>query len=213
MNAVSHCNRPRASSSAMKVRQRRSHVPSSSHRRRRRQQGEGLGYSLGRSRHRAPVLSTQRMPSTTARWVTQGRPPRRLRGKRGSSGSILAHCASVRWTLRLATRATSGQCINAAREKLASTKCWTLAGYETGSSQNGIDRLRFAARGLRCELEHCTTQSHMRREPVMSKVRWIGLDVHAETIAVAVAESGGEVRALRVIPNQAASSAAFGARG
>jgi transposase len=39
----------------------------------------------------------------------------------------------------------------------------------------------------------------------MSKVRWIGLDVHAETIAVAVAESGGEVRALGVIPNQADS--------
>jgi transposase len=39
----------------------------------------------------------------------------------------------------------------------------------------------------------------------MSKVRWIGLDVHAETIAVAVAESDGEVRALGVIPNQADS--------
>jgi transposase len=41
----------------------------------------------------------------------------------------------------------------------------------------------------------------MRKEPVMSKVRWIGLDVHAETIAVAVAEAAGEVRALGVIPN------------
>jgi transposase len=39
----------------------------------------------------------------------------------------------------------------------------------------------------------------------MSKVRWIGLDVHAETIAVAVAESDGKVRALGVIPNQADS--------
>jgi transposase len=36
----------------------------------------------------------------------------------------------------------------------------------------------------------------------MSTVRFIGLDVHAETIAVAVAESGGEVRALGVIPNR-----------
>ena len=51
-------------------------------------------------------------------------------------------------------------------------------------------------------MEHCTTQSHMRREPVMSKVRWIGLDVHADTIAVAVAEPTGEVRALGVIPNR-----------
>ncbi len=29
----------------------------------------------------------------------------------------------------------------------------------------------------------------------MSKLRFVGLDVHAETIAVAVAEVGGEVRA------------------
>jgi transposase len=36
----------------------------------------------------------------------------------------------------------------------------------------------------------------------MSNVRFIGLDVHAETIAVAVAEPGGEVRSLGVIPNR-----------
>lgn len=36
----------------------------------------------------------------------------------------------------------------------------------------------------------------------MSKVRFLGLDVHAETIAVAVAETGGEVRSLGTIPNQ-----------
>src|SRR6266581_7820186 len=46
------------------------------------------------------------------------------------------------------------------------------------------------------------TQSHMRKEPVMSNVRFIGLDVHAETIAVAVAETAGEVRSVGVIPNQ-----------
>ena len=33
--------------------------------------------------------------------------------------------------------------------------------------------------------------------------RFVGLDVHAETIAVAVAERGGAVRALGVIPNRA----------
>lgn len=36
----------------------------------------------------------------------------------------------------------------------------------------------------------------------MSNVRFIGLDVHAETIAVAVAESTGEVRSLGEIPNR-----------
>src|SRR3954449_12456779 len=36
----------------------------------------------------------------------------------------------------------------------------------------------------------------------MSKIRFVGLDVHADTIAVAVAESGGEVRSHGVIPNR-----------
>ena len=36
----------------------------------------------------------------------------------------------------------------------------------------------------------------------MKKVRFIGLDVHAETIAVAAAEPSGEVRSLGIIPNR-----------
>jgi transposase len=36
----------------------------------------------------------------------------------------------------------------------------------------------------------------------MSKVRFLGLDVHADTIAVAVAEPDGEVRPLGIIPNR-----------
>jgi transposase len=39
----------------------------------------------------------------------------------------------------------------------------------------------------------------------MKNVRFVGLDVHAESIAVAVAEPGGEVRSLGVIPNRAES--------
>src|SRR5271169_725031 len=39
----------------------------------------------------------------------------------------------------------------------------------------------------------------------MKNVRFIGLDVHAETIAVAVAEPGGEVHSLGTIPNRAES--------
>ena len=38
---------------------------------------------------------------------------------------------------------------------------------------------------------------------MQKKVRFLGLDVHAETIAVAVAEQDGEVRSLGVIANRA----------
>src|SRR6266566_3869616 len=40
---------------------------------------------------------------------------------------------------------------------------------------------------------------------MQKKVRFLGLDVHAETIAVAVAEADGEVRSLGVIPNRGES--------
>lgn len=36
----------------------------------------------------------------------------------------------------------------------------------------------------------------------MSKIRFIGLEVHADTLAVAVAEPNGEVRSIGVIPNR-----------
>ena len=36
----------------------------------------------------------------------------------------------------------------------------------------------------------------------MSGIRFLGLDVHADTIAVAVAEPEGEVRCLGLIPNR-----------
>jgi transposase len=36
----------------------------------------------------------------------------------------------------------------------------------------------------------------------MPKIRFVGLDVQAETIAVAVAETGGEVRSMGIIPNK-----------
>jgi hypothetical protein len=36
----------------------------------------------------------------------------------------------------------------------------------------------------------------------MSKVRFVGLDVHADTMAVAVAKTSGEVRSFGIIPNR-----------
>lgn len=116
-NACSQRMRPRASSWPRKARHMRSHVPSSSHCRNRRQQVEPLGYPSGKSRHRAPVFNTQRMPSTTSRLLTRGRPPFGNRRGRGRCGSILAHCASVNDTLRLGT-STSAQCGTAARRKV-----------------------------------------------------------------------------------------------
>ena len=41
------------------------------------------------------------------------------------------------------------------------------------------------------------------------KLRFLGLDVHAETIAVAVAEPGGEVRSLGTIANREESIRKF----
>jgi hypothetical protein len=39
----------------------------------------------------------------------------------------------------------------------------------------------------------------------MKRIKFVGLDVHAETITVAVAEQDGEVRSLGVIPNRVES--------
>ena len=45
-------------------------------------------------------------------------------------------------------------------------------------------------------------EPHTKGLAAMTKVRFIGLDVHAERIAVAVAEPGGEVRSVGVIANR-----------
>jgi hypothetical protein len=87
----------------------RSHVPSSCQRLSRRQHVEGLGYSAGKSRQRAPDFNTHKMPSSTARLSVHRRPPRQLRGSFGNNGSIRFHCASDRRIPFLAI-STSGQC-------------------------------------------------------------------------------------------------------
>jgi hypothetical protein len=82
-------------SSARKARHSASNVPSSSHWRRRRQQVLELPYWRGSAFHGAPVHRIHRMPSKHFRGSAAGRPPRALSLRRGSSGAILAHCASL----------------------------------------------------------------------------------------------------------------------
>jgi hypothetical protein len=55
-------------------------------------------------------------------------------------------------------------------------------------------------------LEETQIRATSGKEPVMKgKVRFLGLDVHAETIAVAIAEPDGEVRSLGMIANRTES--------
>lgn len=85
---------PRWSNSERNARHKRSQTPCSSQSRSRFQQTLGLTpKSLGRSRQRAPVLSTQRIPSKTWRLALGGRPRLRRFGL-GKRGSIFCHCSA-----------------------------------------------------------------------------------------------------------------------
>ena len=114
----------RWSSSQRKVLQILSQTPRFSQRPKRRQQVLALGYSLGKSRQRAPVLSTHRIPSTTRRLSAQGRPRLLSRGRRGS---IFFHCSSVK----------NAFCIPSFSQNISkstSTKYLQILTYETASS-------------------------------------------------------------------------------
>ena len=84
---------PPSSSSQRKSRQRVSQTFSSSQSRSLRQQVLALGYALGRSRQRAPLRKTHKMPSRTARSLARGRPKPRAGGNRGW---IFSHCRSLK---------------------------------------------------------------------------------------------------------------------
>src|SRR5262249_52690041 len=87
--------RPCSSSSSRNARQIESQTSCSSQSRNRRQQVLGEGYCAGRSFQRAPLRSTQRMPSKQRRSSTRRRPPSGDRLALGSNGSILRQCSSV----------------------------------------------------------------------------------------------------------------------
>src|SRR3989337_1652826 len=85
-----------------------------------------------------------------------------------------------------------------ASTRLSQTPIWfQLANI----SQNGTTGSDSQLVGYPASWSLSNAEPHAK-EPVMSNVRFIGLDVHAETIAVAVAEPDGEVRSLGVIPNR-----------
>lgn len=92
-NTSSQLSLPCSSNSQSNKRHSVSHKSSSSQSRSRRQQVLALGYSLGRSRQRAPLRSTHKMPSSTARSSARGRPNPRGGGNRGS---IFSHCRSLK---------------------------------------------------------------------------------------------------------------------
>jgi hypothetical protein len=99
--ASSQSSSPRWSIWPSSFRQARSQTPCSSHIRNRLQQVDPSGYSSGRSRHRAPVRSTHRIPSKHARLLAHGRPRPSLRclGS-GNNGANNAHCCSLNNTAR-----------------------------------------------------------------------------------------------------------------
>jgi hypothetical protein len=82
-------------SSPRKVRQIFSQTSCSSQSRNLRQQVEGEGDSSGKSRQRAPLPKTHKMPSSALRSGAGGRPPRGRDGRLGSNGRSFSHWASV----------------------------------------------------------------------------------------------------------------------
>ncbi len=93
-NTSSQSKSPRSSSVSRKACQISTSTPSPSHSINRRQHVLGEGYRSGKSRQRAPLRSTHKIPSKHARSSAGGRPPRRDRLRWGRNGLIFSHCSS-----------------------------------------------------------------------------------------------------------------------
>jgi len=94
-NDSSQSRMPSWSNSERKARHMSLRTSASCQSLKRRQQVDGSGYWSGRSRHLAPVLRIQRIPSKQARSSAGGRPPFGLGGREGINGLIFSHCASL----------------------------------------------------------------------------------------------------------------------
>ena len=94
-NTSSQSSNPRWSSVSRKACQISTRMPSPSHSTNRRQQVLGEGYRSGKSRQRAPLRSTHRMPSKQVRLSAGGRPPRGDRFRFGINAPIFSHCSSL----------------------------------------------------------------------------------------------------------------------
>ena len=88
-------SRPRFSNVSRNMRQTSNQIPRSSQSASRRQHVEAEGYPRGSAFQRAPLRSTQRMPSTTGRLGIGLGPPLTDAAGSGSRGASLAHCSSV----------------------------------------------------------------------------------------------------------------------
>ena len=75
--------------------QARRKIPDSVHSCKRRQQVAGEGKCVGKSFQRAPLISTQRIPSRQGRGGTGGRPPACVISRTGNRSSIKCHCSSL----------------------------------------------------------------------------------------------------------------------
>ena len=93
-NTSFHLSVPCSSSVSRKAIHRSSRTPSSSHSTSRRQHVLAEGNPSGRSRQRAPVLRTHKIPSRHSRSPARGRPPFREASFTGRYGLILSHCQS-----------------------------------------------------------------------------------------------------------------------
>ncbi len=85
----------RSFNSLKNARQISSQTSCSSQSRKRRQHVAGEGNSSGKSHQRAPLRRIHKMPSSTRRLSTGGRPPRGRSAGFGSKGRIFSHWASV----------------------------------------------------------------------------------------------------------------------